>query len=281
MAEFFISHREKDVIWRDLVNVTAQPTANDLEKTSGGAVWNAGARSVQTLAFGGVSFKAGQIDKNIMCGLSSSDPDQDKDTIEFGIFCSPGGQISVFENGSNPWATGVTYNTNTVLSVEVNISTGAVEYKKDGNVQYTSLNTPTYPLFVDNSIFDVGAQILDVQMLNGKTISIDPLESFSVSRAIEFFQGIDETPGGDVKVGDLGPQIQFVRLIIETLSVADRVILDDFILNFAAARVNFFDFTDDLGVDYDKVRFVMDTLDLLRSGPQTNDGQLLLRQDVS
>ena len=159
--------------WTRLVNVTNTPTSKDLTKTGGGGVWNAGAFGTQAIRSGGMSFKAGQTDKNIMCGLSADDPDQAQNTIDFAIFCSPAGQIGVFENGVNVWATGVTYTTDTVLSVEIDPATAVIRYKKDGVLQYTSLNSPTFPLFIDNSIFDVNAQILDVTVLDQLSIDTD------------------------------------------------------------------------------------------------------------
>ncbi len=57
---------------------------------------------------------------------------------------------------------------------------------------------------------------------------------------------------------DLGPELQFVDLVIKLLSAADKTSLASFIQTTANWSSNYFDFTDDQGVQYDSCLFWFD-----------------------
>lgn len=161
------------VTWTSLVNVTAQPDSNDLEKTSGVNGWNAGAISVETLvadtAGEGVVFNCSTPTRAVMVGLADTNPDVSYTSIDFTIYCVFSDQsIVVYESGISKYTTAASFFTATdELSIELN-SSGKFEYKKNGTTFYTSLiTTPTNPLFVDTTLYHVAtnSQINNVRLL--------------------------------------------------------------------------------------------------------------------
>ena len=113
------------------------------------------------------------------------------------------------------------------------------------------------------------------------TVTISPLEAYDSHRPVDLQHSWQETPGGKVIADQLGPNIQHIDLNIKDLPEADMDALKNFILNTANGSINYFDFTDDLGVDYDKCRFKkMKRVDPARKPGNFFSEVLHLRQDI-
>ena len=156
------------VTWTHVVGVVA--TGNSLAKNSGTADFNAGAISSQTLSSGDGSaeFTATENNTNRVVGLGVGDSNQSYTDIEFGVFLTPSGFL-VFEAGGAKTSSAA-YSPGDKFSVGV--ESGAVKYRRNGTLFYTSATSPTYPLVVDTSLFTIGATVTDVRVtgFNGPPI---------------------------------------------------------------------------------------------------------------
>lgn len=146
----------------NLVNASTGP--GTVTKTAGGAAWNAGATSTQTLTGTGfVQTTAGASTTNQMMGLSTSDPGGNYAGINFAIYFSTG-TTRVYELGSAQGIAG-TYSPGDVFQVKVTGTT--VTYLKNGTSFYTSAVVATFPLFFACAILAVNDVVNAVQLQNG------------------------------------------------------------------------------------------------------------------
>jgi len=146
----------EDVVWTDMVNCYPYPNSNDLRKNAGTPyVFDAGAISTQTInsaiASAGIEFKLqGGFDS--AAGLSADNPNQHYDTIDFCMLHFAGDipATVIFENDVFKMDLGYLDPTDK-LNILINGS-GRIEYYVNDVLQYTSLNSPSFPLFMDTSI---------------------------------------------------------------------------------------------------------------------------------
>jgi len=143
------------VIWTDLVGVGT--SGNTITKTAGNGWGNGGAASMQTiLGDGFVDFLADGNSTYRMAGLSSSNIDASYTTIDYALHLRSG--VSKGSVGS--------YVVGDRVSVERTGTT--IEYKKNGNVLYTSLVLSSGSLVVDAAIYNSGATIADANIGGGQ-----------------------------------------------------------------------------------------------------------------
>ncbi|NIY77845.1 cadherin-like domain-containing protein, partial [Thalassospira sp. HF15] len=148
------------------VNIQSPSRPGDsIEKTSGGAGWNAGAYSEESIVGAGllttiVSAKAA----NRMVGLSSSPTDSGYATIEYGIYLIEEGWFRVFENGADLGRYG-DYQPGDTLTINRD-ENGVVTYSHNGAVVYTSttVSSTSTPLYADIAIMDEGGTVGDVSL---------------------------------------------------------------------------------------------------------------------
>ena len=148
------------VNWTSLVNVTA--TATELRKTGGCAGCpDAGAVSSQTIASGDgeLAFVAGDTQALRVIGLSSGNAGTSPEEIRFGLRVQDG-RVEVRENGAYRAERAITG----ADTLRIGVRAGTVSYSVNGAVFYTSAVTPTYPLLVDTSLFDLGASVSAVTL---------------------------------------------------------------------------------------------------------------------
>lgn len=159
-----------DITWTSHTNTSATPTANDLKKTGGSAAWDADAISNEQIASAGTGkgirfYCTSGI--TIVIGLTDSDTGADRAGIDYGLYCHSSGNLYAMENAVNMnttySCTGMTYTGTDILSIELN-SSGYPVYKKNGTTLCTSTVSPSYPLFIDTSMYTVNDIISDVQM---------------------------------------------------------------------------------------------------------------------
>ena len=147
----------RNITWTNLINTTVSGTT--LTKTAGvDGNWDAGAVSTQTLSSGDgyAEYVIPSVTQHVMFGLSNGDSFGGYADIDFAIYTYAEGPIQVWEGGAFRGDVGV-YVAGDVLRVAV--EDGVVKYRKNGTLLYTSLVSPTYPLLVDTSLFNVGAYI--------------------------------------------------------------------------------------------------------------------------
>jgi hypothetical protein len=146
----------ENVVWTSLVGVSA--SGNSLTKTASTAWGNAGAVSTKALASGDghVQFTASETNKYRMIGLSSGNTNADYTDIDFAIHARGDGTLVILEKGVSRGSFGV-YAAGDVLQVAV--SSGSVQYKRNGAVLYTSTQAFGYPLLVDTALYTQGATL--------------------------------------------------------------------------------------------------------------------------
>lgn len=163
------------VTWQNPVGVLEVYTAQGagLERTAAGSSWAAGASSVQTITGDGfVSFVATETTRYRMIGLSNGDSNASYTDIDFAWYLHPGAALYIYENSTSIGGFG-TYATGDTLRVEY--FEGQVRYVHNGVVRYTSTKTPTLPLRVDTSLYDLGATLGGVLLTSCSIIPDDPI----------------------------------------------------------------------------------------------------------
>jgi probable HAF family extracellular repeat protein len=152
------------VAWNDAVNVAV--TGNTLRKT-GPTGWNAGGSSTTSILSGDgyVEATVSASTDIVMFGLSHGDTDQTYPDIDFAFYVHPAdARLYVYEGGANRGPVS-DYVAGDVLRVAV--TGGVVKYYRNGNLVYTSTQAPVYPLLLDSSLYNVGAQLLNARISDG------------------------------------------------------------------------------------------------------------------
>ncbi|MFN4812072.1 MAG: hypothetical protein ACK5JQ_05760, partial [Bacteroidota bacterium] len=155
---------EEQVKWRDFNNVAASGAGNSLVKTASNANWDGGAFSYnQVNSNGYLEFTATETNTDRMIGLSNINSNSSFSSIKYAIGLRSNGVIDIYENNSYRGTFG-TYATNDVFRVSV--ESNLVRYYKNNVALYVSTLTPTFPMFADVSIFNVGGTIGNVLVNN-------------------------------------------------------------------------------------------------------------------
>jgi len=97
------------------------------------------------------------------------------------------------------------------------------------------------------------------------TLTIAGLEKFPSSYPKEGMQSVDETPGGEQIVYDLGPDIQRIDISMRGLSTANKNSLANFIDTIVNWRESSFDFDSDDATEYNTVRFNLNRHDFVQN----------------
>jgi hypothetical protein len=154
----------EDVAWQSLSGLTLSGT-NNVTKTSGTNAWNVGGFSYNKVENGGfMQTVVNETNTNRMIGLNSTNVNVSYSDIDYAIYLISGGEIRVYENGTNKGTWG-SYSTGDTMRIA--IIDNEVKYMQNGNVIYTSLIAPTLPLYVDMSLNTVGATLEDITVYNG------------------------------------------------------------------------------------------------------------------
>ncbi len=149
-------------VFKDVVNVNV--VGNTLTKTGAAGDGTSGVASVRAVRAdtGFAEFSSAESNLAKVAGLSNSNPNALSGTILFGVSLRATGEVQVLESGIVRGTFG-TYVANDVFRVAVNNS-NQIQYSKNSVVFFTSPTTPTYPLFLDVSLIDVGATLTGVSL---------------------------------------------------------------------------------------------------------------------
>src|SRR3989441_888453 len=158
----------ENVIWTNVVGVLA--SGNNLTKTAADGWTNAGASSTRGIASGEgyAEFTATETNKDRMFGLSNFDGSQDYRELKFAINVTPSGLAWVFESGSGK-GVNTTYQSGDRFRIAV--EGGAVKYRKNGTLFYSSSVLPAYPLIVDTSLYTNGSTITNA-VISGALVNV-------------------------------------------------------------------------------------------------------------
>jgi hypothetical protein len=186
----------ENVTWTNIANVNA--AGNNLTKSGSSSAWDAGAASIRGIAAGDgyVEFTVGETNNHKMCGLSFGDSGQGYEDIDFAIYPNYTGNFYIFaiypnytgnfyiyEGGVNRGSFG-TYLAGDRLRVAV--EGGAVKYRKNGVLLYTSTVAPVYPLRVDTTLWSPGATITSVMLAGSNLQNAAPAtESVTWTNAVK------------------------------------------------------------------------------------------------
>jgi RHS repeat-associated protein len=147
-----------------------------------------------------------------MFGLGS-DPNQNADhtDIEYGIDLQQDGYISVWEGGSYKWGTSPIA-VGDILRVAV--EGGVVKYYRNNTLLYTSNQAPSYPLYLDTSIYATDAWIKDALIATtDSTPAYTSYYSFG-GRVVGMRKQNYPTSNGQLRI--LGDHLGSSTLIVDT-----------------------------------------------------------------
>ncbi len=148
--------------YKDMIGVTIQ---NDMITATASVGWgNSGFATKGSFKEDGyVEYEMPQTNKYIMIGLSNSNTNAYYNTIQYGLYNRPSGQIQIYESGSLKGGFG-TYNNGDIFRVERKDST--VYYKKNGKIFYTSTVPSTGALLGDIAFYSNNGKIKDLKIVD-------------------------------------------------------------------------------------------------------------------
>ncbi len=149
------------VLWTpNLVNVTSTSGHTTMTKTAGSDLTWTNARVYSSEGISApcyVSFKASQINKYIAIGLNNNPASGiDYANIDYAFIPRDSGFAGIYENGTNR-SVETAYTTSTIFEI---IYDGVnVKYYMDNVLKYTSLVSPTLPLYLDSSFYGLNGSV--------------------------------------------------------------------------------------------------------------------------
>lgn len=153
----FPLHAQEDVIWTDLIGVTA--SGNTITKTTTKRWGNAGAASLQILPAntnGWMEIEVSQISTYRLVGFSSNNSNASYNSINFAFYLTGNSSLRILEDGVFKEVIG-SYSSGDKLRLErVN---SQILYKKNGITLHTSTVINTGVLVVDAALYTTGAKI--------------------------------------------------------------------------------------------------------------------------
>jgi hypothetical protein len=154
----------EDTFWTSVVG--ADPIGSKLVGVAATGWGNAGAVTLGSIAAGTgyVEFSPGETSDAKALGLTHANLNASYTDIDFAISFGENGMFYVHERGVQRGVFG-TFATTDVFRVAIN-ALGAVEYRRNGSVFYTSAFAPTYPLVGDAAMHSQGATFKNVTIVD-------------------------------------------------------------------------------------------------------------------
>ncbi|MFN8206637.1 MAG: hypothetical protein U0T82_04425 [Bacteroidales bacterium] len=172
VATFACNTVEEQVKWKisDLTNTQVTGSGNSLSKLQSNGAWDGGAASWNTVANNGyLQFTATEVNTYRMVGLSNTNANSNFNTIQFAVYLRADATIEIYESGNSRGGFG-TYSSGDVFRITV--ESNVVKYYRNGSVIYISGVSPTLPLLVDVSIYNVNGTVTNAIVSNYNTGSL-------------------------------------------------------------------------------------------------------------
>ncbi len=166
---------QANVAWSRVVGITPVDPGNSVQKTAGGADWNAGAVSAQVIASGSgsVEFTVPDAAAYRVVGLTNGDRDQRPEGIDYAIYLDADGRLYNYESGvaagypapNAYYAPGDRFR----IAIDAGPNGPTITYFRNGVALPPRARPPgappvQYPLRVDSSILTPLATIGDVSL---------------------------------------------------------------------------------------------------------------------
>ncbi len=196
-----------NVVWTNPVGVSV--SGNSLSKT-GNSGWNAGAVSSRQIVSGDgyveTTISNNETQTNRIFGLSNTNPDSGRDSIQYGIYLLDSGRLWIRESGVNKFTSG-TYTSGDVVRVE--ISGTNILYKKNGVIFFVAtgvINGSSYPMWADASIFTTGATLSNARIRGNLAAPAPPAPPNPNARNITWVSPVSVSVSGNSlsKTGGFG-----------------------------------------------------------------------------
>lgn len=173
---------EETVSWdRNSLN-NLSVSGSDLRKIQNNGVWDGGAFSINKVhAEGYMQFRAADVNRELMIGLSNTNTDNNFSSIQFAIFLRNNGSFEIYESGIGIGNFG-TYAVDDIFRISV--ENGRVRYFRGSTEIYQSLSTPTLPLSVDVSINNTDGRVTDARVVNYSQGTYRALASSSLTNPV-------------------------------------------------------------------------------------------------
>ena len=153
----------EDVSWKTIVGLRTNGK-NNLIKTNNASGWDGVAFSYNKIEKGGyMQTIVNETTTARMIGLNQSYEGVSYGFIDYAFYLTNSGYIYIYENGSNKglWGSYVSGDT-----LRIAVVGNKVRYLQNGNIIYSSLNTPTLPLFVNISMLTNGSTAEGITVSN-------------------------------------------------------------------------------------------------------------------
>jgi hypothetical protein len=158
---------KEQVTWETATLDNVEATGNNLVKVQSDDNWDGGATSLNTVYNNGYFYTViNEANQRRVFGLSSIKGNSHYNSIEYALYARDNGALYVYESGTQIAQYG-TYSSGDTIMIKV--EQGQIQYYKNSILLYTSTNSPTFPLYVDVSIYDQGGTLEDVTIVNGNT----------------------------------------------------------------------------------------------------------------
>jgi uncharacterized Zn ribbon protein len=168
VASFACKTVDEEVEWQNTALENVEASGNDLTKIQSSNSWDGGAASWNTVSNNGYfQFIASETNRRRRVGLSTTNTGSNQNSIQYNFYLNTGGNLEIRESSSGNRISGGTYTTGDTLRIAV--ENNEVRYYQNGNLLYISGNTPTLPLVVDVSIYDVGGTVTEAIVSNYNT----------------------------------------------------------------------------------------------------------------
>ena len=165
-----------------------------LKRTEGGNNWARGAYSARAITkvgdeIRGISGDCMRTDnRHLQFGLSSTPSGHSQTTIDYAVFCN-GNQVRFQEKGVNKFDAGV-FVAGETFQVIVN-DAGAIEFYVDGDLKYTSLTSPSFPLYADTSFHNHLAELANARWVHKVVKGANDLAAMEFEDA----EGVESSAG--------------------------------------------------------------------------------------
>ncbi|MFD1552282.1 hypothetical protein DNU06_11385 [Putridiphycobacter roseus] len=151
---------EFEVSWTDELNVLFQN--NQVSRANGQGWGGSGVASSSELSDNMyASTVLAETNTDRLFGLSHQNTNANWNTIDFGVYLSAQGGLSVYESGTYKGSYG---NYNTGDTLQIHVEAGIVNYYLNSSLFYTSNSAPTLPLIIDISINSNGGSFSAVKI---------------------------------------------------------------------------------------------------------------------